>query len=607
VKAPVTDRFGDERAALWVKASGYDLAVMGEEGYTSLDLEATVRLAEIPDLSDSEMVNELLRARFESSAATPSIEAIVHALIPFAFVDHTHADAIVTVSNLPDGRSRLKEIFGDRVLILPYVKPGFDLARQFREVRTVLGDYEGVVLEHHGLFTYSENAQTSYERTIGLVNEASQYLVDRFGVAPEPVLDSHDLQSIARSRREASRLASRPLLSLRAGSVEPQSVSRFATLLSGGPLTPEHVIHNKPFPAVVGDAGTRGFDEFAERYQSYFDRAADPSLTMLAPHPHWALYESGHVRSFGESLKRARVSADVAATTLVALSYADRADGWSGLAEQDLRELEYWELEQAKLRRQPAPLSLTGKVAVVTGAASGIGRACADLLAQQGAVVIGLDLAQEINGLMNHPGFEGIVVDATDEAATSRALQQVVGMYGGIDIVVSTVGIFLTGDPVETLDDDTWDTALQVNLTSHRMLAKHAIPFLRHGVDPAIVFVGSRNVAAPGAGAAAYSVSKAGLTQLMRVLALELAADGIRVNVVHPDAVFDTALWTKETLETSARRYGMTVDEYKTRNVLSVEVSSDDVARATVALVDGTFAKTTGAQIPVDGGNDRVI
>ena len=607
VKCPTTDRFGEERDALWVKASGFDLAVMGAEGFTGLDLEATARLADIADLSDGGMVDELLRARVDPAAANPSIEAIVHALIPFRFVDHSHADAIVTVSNLPGGRERLAEIFGDRVLVLPYVKPGFVLARQFREVRESLGEYEGVILEHHGLFTYSEDARVSYESTIALVDEAESYLREQFGESASTSLTTQDPISIARSRKRASDLAGHAVVSLTVGDVAPERVQTIESLLDGGPLTPEHVIHNKPFPAIVDAGGDRGFDEFAERYRAYFERADDPSLQMLAPFPHWAMFETGHVRSFGPNLKRARVSADVVATTLRAMHYAEGAGGWAGLDEQRLRDLEYWDLEQAKLRRQPPPKSLTGKVAVVTGAASGIGRACAELLADGGAIVVGLDLAASITETMNRSGYEGIQVDATDAAAIATALDRVVDTYGGLDIIVSTVGLFKTGVNVETLDDDTWDLSLSVNLTSHRTLAKHAIPFLREGVDPAMVFVGSRNVSAPGAGAAAYSVSKAGLTQLMRVLSLELASDGIRVNAVHPDAVFDTGLWTDAALETSARRYGLTVDEYKTRNVLSAEVTSADVARATVALVDGTLSKTTGAQIPVDGGNDRVI
>jgi NAD(P)-dependent dehydrogenase (short-subunit alcohol dehydrogenase family) len=208
---------------------------------------------------------------------------------------------------------------------------------------------------------------------------------------------------------------------------------------------------------------------------------------------------------------------------------------------------------------------------------------------------------------MNLPGYEGIHADMTDQTAVATSLDRVVCDYGGLDILVSNVGIFRTGAPIESLADDVWDQTLAVNLTSHRKLLKCALPFLRHGVDPAVVFIGSRNVAAPGAGAAAYSVSKAGLAQLMRVAALELAPEGITVNAVHPDAVFDTRLWTEEALETSARRYGISVPEYRSRNLLRVEVRSRDVARAVVALVDGTFSRTTGAQVPVDGGNDRVI
>jgi len=607
VKSSIVDRIGDRRSALWVKASGFDLAVMGVEGFTGLDLASVIQLAEIEDLTDAEMVNELLRARFDASAATPSIEAIVHALIPFSYVDHTHADAIVTVSNLPGGSDRFAEIFGGRVLVLPYVKPGFVLARQFRAVCDSLDDYDGVVLEHHGLFTYSDDARASYESTIALVDEVERYLLDEFGAPVHPKLAAHDPSSIARSRRRASDLAGRAVISLPAGIIEAGEARTVAALLDGGPLTPEHVIHNKPFPAVVDDGGEVGFAEFAERYRSYFDRADDAELTMLAPFPHWALFESGHVRSYGQNLKRARVSADVAAATVRAMVFARPAGGWEGLDEHDLRDLEYWDLEQAKLRRQPQPSRLTGKIAVVTGAASGIGRACAELLAERGAVVVGLDVAASVTDMMNTPGFEGVRLDVNDETAVVHALGGVVDAYGGIDILVSTVGLFRTGDNVETLADETWNLSLDVNLTSHRTLVKHAIPFLRQGVDPAVVFVGSRNVAAPGAGAAAYSVSKAGLTQLMRVLSLELAPDGIRVNAVHPDAVFDTGLWTDEALEVSARRYGLTVDEYKTRNVLSTEVGSLDVALATVALVDGTLSKTTGAQLPVDGGNDRVI
>jgi rhamnose utilization protein RhaD (predicted bifunctional aldolase and dehydrogenase)/NAD(P)-dependent dehydrogenase (short-subunit alcohol dehydrogenase family) len=606
VKAVSTDRFGEDHDGVFVKASGFDLATMGVEGFTGMKRESVTRLAELETLSDADMVAELLRARFDPTANNPSIEAIVHGLIPYTFVDHTHADAIVTVSNLPDGQERLADIFGKRVLVLPYVMPGFVLAQQFAGVIGQLGDVDGVVSSHHGLFTFANDARDSYEMTVALVDKAEQHLVECFGPSILQPISPSDPLRVAAARRCVCQAAGCAQISLPATSIDADSVQAVANMVRRGVLTPEHVIHNKPFPALIGDDIDGSIAEFSALYEAYVDRARDPDLTRLTPHPHWALFEDGSVRSFGPNPKRARVSADVAATTVRAMGPAVEVGGWEGLTEEQLRELEYWELEQAKLRRQPPPKALTGKIAYVTGAASGIGRACAEDLAAQGALVVATDISDGITE-MTGGSIDGRVVDATDSAQVEASLAAVVHDYGGIDIVVSTVGIFKTGQRVEVLDDASWQASLDVNLTSHQMLARAAIRFLRHGVDPAIVFVASRNVTAPGAGAAAYTVSKAGLTQLMRVLALELAPEGIRVNAVHPDAVFDTALWTDEVLATSAERYGVTVEEYKTRNLLSAEITSHDVASAVTALVDGTLSKTTGAQIPIDGGNERVI
>ncbi len=606
VKAISADRFGEDHDGVFVKASGFDLATMGVEGFTGMKRDLVTRLADLDTLSDPDMVAELLRARFVPTANNPSIEAIVHGLIPYTFVDHTHADSIVTVSNLPDGQERLADIFGDRVLVLPYVMPGFVLAKQFASVIDQLGDIDGVVSSHHGLFTFADDARESYEMTIALVDKAEQHLSENFGPSILRPIEPSDALMVATARRCVCEVAGRAQISLPATNIDPESVEAVGDMVSRGVLTPEHVIHNKPFPAIFGDDLEASVADFRDRYNAYVDRANDPNLTRLSPHPHWGMFEDGSVRSFGPNAKRARVSADVAATTMRAMGPAVEVGGWEGLTEEQLRELEYWELEQAKLRRQPAPKVLTGKIAYVTGAASGIGRACAEELALQGAVVIAADISNSVTQLTDD-SIAGRIVDATDAEMVERSLAQVVHDYGGLDIIVSTVGIFQTGQRVEDLDDASWSASMQVNLTSHQMLARAAIPYLRHGVDPAIVFVASRNVTAPGAGAGAYSVSKAGLTQLMRVLALELAPEGIRVNAVHPDAVFDTGLWTDEVLANSAKRYDMTVEEYKTRNLLSAEITSQDVALAVTALVDGTLSKTTGAQIPIDGGNERVI
>ena len=609
VKSTHTDRFGDKLDIIWVKASGFDLASMGPEGFTALDLPRVLKLAGLESLSDPDMVNEVLCARLDASAAAASIEAIVHALVPFKFVDHSHADAILTISNTPGGKERFAEIYGDRVLVLPYIKPGFDLAIQFRDViaNTDLSEYDAVISENHGVFTFDDDAFRSYEKMILVVNEAEAWLRNNYGRAEFPVADASDPVVVAATRKGVSNLAGCAVISRRSKSIPGSNVERFGALLRKGTLTPEHVIHNKPYPAMLGDDSESGLAAFRSEYVGYFDRAADADLTMLAPFPHWALFEDGHCRSFGPNLKRASISADVADTTLEAMYYADQIGDWQGLGEQDLRDLEYWELEQAKLKRQKPASELTGKIAVVSGAAAGIGQACAEVLFEKGAVVIGLDIDPSISETMSKPGYEGLVLDLTDEAAVANALAYVVDNYGGLDIVVSNAGIFRTGAKIETLGDEDWDAILAVNLSSHRKLIKQAVPFLRHGINPGIVVIGSRNVAAPGGGAAAYSVSKAGLTQLMRVAALELAPEGVTVNAVHPDAVFDTRLWTPEALATSAARYGLTIDEYKTRNLLKAEIKSRDVALAVCAFIDGTLPATTGAQLPVDGGNDRVI
>ncbi|MDB9741983.1 SDR family oxidoreductase [Akkermansiaceae bacterium] len=247
-----------------------------------------------------------------------------------------------------------------------------------------------------------------------------------------------------------------------------------------------------------------------------------------------------------------------------------------------------------------------GKVAVVSGAAGGIGRATAQRLYDDGAVVVGMDINPAITENLNAPGLSGVVCDITDDEAFKAAIDNIAVQYGGIDIIVANAGIFKAGEYIEDLGH-MWDLHMKINLTATQRFLKFSIPYLKQGFTPSIIIIGSRNYAAPGPGAAAYSVTKAGVTQLARVAALELAADGVRVNTVHPDAVFDTEIWTEEVLEKSAKRYGITVQEYKTKNLLRAEIKSTDIARMVSTIAGPVFRATTGAQVPIDGGNDRVI
>jgi NAD(P)-dependent dehydrogenase (short-subunit alcohol dehydrogenase family) len=270
--------------------------------------------------------------------------------------------------------------------------------------------------------------------------------------------------------------------------------------------------------------------------------------------------------------------------------------------------VEYWDLEQAKLKSGGKGSPLAGEVALVTGAASGIGKACVESFLSRGAAVVGLDVDPKVASLHDRPDFLGLRCDVTDSEGLRGSLEATVRAFGGLDMLVLNAGVFPGGRPIAELSDDEWRRVLGVNLDANLTLLREAHPLLRLAPRGGrVAVIGSKNVPAPGPGAAAYSASKAALTQLARVAALEWGGDGIRVNVLHPDAVFDTGIWTPEVLEARARAHGMTVEQYKTRNVLRAEVRSSDVAELASELCGPLFARTTGAQIPVDGGNDRVI
>ncbi|MCH7505630.1 SDR family oxidoreductase [PVC group bacterium] len=274
---------------------------------------------------------------------------------------------------------------------------------------------------------------------------------------------------------------------------------------------------------------------------------------------------------------------------------------------KDIFDMEYWVLEQMKLKKKGENLQFRGKIALVTGAANGIGRATAEVFLREGAVVVGLDIHKKVGKMFSKSSFLGIVCDVTDKQEVKKAVQSLIKQFGGLDILVSNAGIFPESESISELKDSTWNKSLDVNLSSHQHLLQTCIPYLSYGLEASVVFIASKNVSAPGPGVAAYSVAKAGLTQLGRIAALELAEKGIRVNVVHPNAVFDTGIWTKDVLKKRAKHYKMSVKEYKTNNLLKTEVTSKDVAKMVCLISSSAFSKTTGAQIPIDGGNERVI
>jgi rhamnose utilization protein RhaD (predicted bifunctional aldolase and dehydrogenase)/NAD(P)-dependent dehydrogenase (short-subunit alcohol dehydrogenase family) len=614
VKAPFDDITGEHPSALYVKGSGWDMATIEAAGLTALRLDRVLALAALDTMSDVDMMRELDAARFDPAAPSPSVETLLHALLPYPAVQHSHADVIVTLTNLATGDAVVREVFGDRVIVVPYVMPGFDLARAVREIwpATVPGGVDGMVLLNHGLFTFGQTSAEAYRRHVELITAAEQWLERNAARTPPPVVAGATVLAadLAALRGRISAVAGRPMVVRRSTAPE---VLRFvqrddlASLAGRGPLTPDHVIRTKPVPMIGRD-----LDDFATRYVAYVDEhrhRARTELTPIDPAPRVVLDPELGMLTIGPTVKDAQIAADIYLHTIPVLERAeDELGGYRALPSADLFDMEYWALEQAKLRRAGSPPELAGRVAVVTGAASGIGRACAGHLLARGACVTGLDRRDDVASVFDHPGWLGQVVDVTDPDAQRAALDRAVERFGGVDLAVIGAGAFPASASIASLDPSVWRATMQVNLDAAYDLLAALHPLLVHAPGGGgVVVIGSKNVPAPGQGAAAYSASKAALTQLARVAALEWAADGIRVNVVHPDAVFDTGLWTPVIIAERAARYGLTPDEYKRRNLLGAEISSADVAAVVTALCTDVFRVTTGAQIPIDGGNERVV
>ena len=614
VKTGWTDITGRQVDSLRVKGSGWDMGTIEAAGFTPLPLDRLRELLTLGSLSDPDMMRELSAARLDPGAPQPSVETLLHAYLPHRAVQHSHADVIVQLTNLAGGESTVRSVFGDDVVVVPYVMPGFDLARLVAEVwpEQSRPGTVGMVLLNHGLFTFGDTSAEAYRRHVQLIGRAEAWLAER--LRPDeraiPALPAVLLDDLAELRRQLSDAAGAPMIVTRHAD---DDVRRFVarpdlgSVSQRGPLTPDHVIRTKRTPLVGRDVAA-----FAEDYAAYFERNRHRGrmpLTMLDPAPRVVLDPELGMLTAGRTVKDARIAADIYHHTIRVVSGSeDHLGGYVALPEGDLFDCEYWDLEQAKLRAAGAPAPMAGMVGLVTGAASGIGRACAAELLARGAAVVGLDLSDAVEQAFDTPAYLGVRADVTDAAAQAAALRSGVERFGGLDVLVLAAGIFGASVPIGSMAAEEWRRVLAVNLDAAAELMHQTHPLLaRSPVGGRVAIIGSKNVPAPGQGAAAYSSSKAALTQLARVAALEWAPAGIRVNVVHPDAVFDTGLWTPELLAERAAKYGMTVDQYKRRNLLATEVTAAGVAKVVVELCSDTFGATTGAQVPIDGGNDRVI
>ena len=614
VKIIEKNLLGEAEEILYIKGSGWDLATIEAAGFAPVRLRPLLCLAKLKQLTDPQMVNGLKTQLVRADAPAPSVETILHAILPFRYVDHTHADAVVTICNTPNGRQHIEELYGSVAVVVPYVMPGFDLAREaariFNEQNKL--DTIGMILMNHGVFSFADTAQESYERMIHLVKIAESWLREQQAWnLEEPAAQKPRFRNrceIAELRRDVSAKAGRPMILNITGSQQGLAFARRADVRQRacGPATPDHVLRTKALPLLGRDV-----EQYEQNYRRYFakhESEAAERKTMLDPAPRVILDPDLGLCCTGASVAAASIAADIYEHTMKCILRAERLGGWQPLPFSDLFAVEYWDLEQAKLKTCGKPPMFGGEIVLITGAASGIGRACVDSFLLRGAAVVGLDIDAQIATVSTSPAYLGLCFDITDQIQVAAALDQAVLRFGGLDMLVLNAGIFPASKAISELPTELWRQVMAVNLDANLTLLRETYPLLSAapGKGRAVV-IGSKNVPAPGPGAAAYSAAKAALTQLMRVAALEWGKDGIRINALHPNAVFDTGIWTEEILQARAVHYGLTVEEYKTNNLLGLKVRSRHVAELAAELCGPLFACTTAAQVPVDGGNDRVI
>jgi rhamnulose-1-phosphate aldolase/alcohol dehydrogenase len=618
VKSAAADLLGKPIDVMYVKSSGSDMKSIVPKQFPAVRLDYIAPLRQRDaEMDDQQMVDYLARCLVDPAGARPSIETLLHAFLPARAILHTHADAILALTNSRRREQTVRDALGDSVIIVPYRRPGFRLSREVADAFDAHPDAAGIVLMNHGLITWGDSSREAYERHIELVTRAEEFLAARRTAGPAPAASTLDAAGLAPSLRGALSGNRSVVLELDDSADVLQFLGRddLERMTQIGAATPDHMLYTKRFPLLLRNVDVAGaLAQYIERYTAWYQ--AHPSqFPMLDPNPRVILVPGAGMWTAGKDARAARIVRDIYRHTIRIMTDAAAGGGYETLNDRDAFEAEYWPLELYKLTLLPKEKELAGKVAIVTGAASGIGRAIAERLADEGAhvMVTDVDLPGAVavaNGIVEKHGLRratALRVDVSDEEAVGLAFSSAIREYGGVDIVISNAGISSFGS-LDTLPAADWDRSFAVNSRGHFLVARSALQVMkRQGTGGSIVFNASKNVTAPGKEFGAYSVSKAAEAQLCRIVALEGGEFGIRANMLNPDAIFgDSRFWSDEMRTMRAQNYGIDATGlpgfYRNRTLLKTEVTAADVAEAALFLASARSAKTTGAMLPVDGG-----
>ena len=641
LKATRPDFRHREARVLFIKSSGADMKSAQLHDFPAVSLEDVLPLFERSEMLDEEVADYLVRCLLDPGSPRPSIETLLHAFLPHSSVVHTHADAILSLTNTRRSQEVLKEVFGNAVVVVPYRRPGFLLSKEVAVAALKHSSAKGVVLLNHGLVTWGSTVQAGYEGHVDLVNRAEEYLRDRaegktmFGGMRQVALPPHQRRAVAAVvapllRRLVGSGTARGRLILRfddsADVLEFAGSGKAADLIQAGAATPDHLLNIKRMalllelsdPSNVGDlrrALEEGVARYEQTYLDWFHRYSKGTQEMLDAYPRVVLVPGLGMWTTGRDVRATTVTADIYHHTITIMAGAEAVDEYTSLSPKDAYESEYWPLEQYKLTLLPSERELSRRIALVTGAAHGIGQAIARRFAAEGAHLVLTDvdvagveaLATQLNEELGAEQCTAVRLDVTSEEETAAAFRHAALAYGGLDILVSNAGIAPTG-ALDQLALEEWERSLKVNATGHFLVAREAVRLMREqGFGGSMVFVATKNVLAPGRHFGAYSAAKSAEVQIARVLAMENGAYGIRCNIINPDAVFqDSNLWSQGLRQERAQAHGIPESDleefYRKRNLLQAYITPTDVAQAALFLASDRSSKTTGCILTVDGG-----
>lgn len=639
MKTVLQDFRGRDVSVMWVKGSGSDLATMKAHNFTGLRMDDIRPLYEREDMSDEDMVAYLGHCMIDSTHPRASIETLLHAFLPFKHVDHTHPDAIISLCCAHNGKEIAREIYGDRFVWVPYIRPGFKLSKMIAEGVRNNPKAELVLMEKHGLVTWGDTSLESYNKTISIINEAERYIeakaaeVEAYGGSKYPSLSPEERRSIWAQIMPVIRGAVSGEQKMIVTYDDADDVLQFVNsqhadeLSQVGAACPDHLVHTKMKPLYIDwnpqsedvaqliELIREGVENFKQSYTAYFEQNKHEGDVMFEPAPRVILIPGLGMANTGKSWVFAQGSGGLYHRAIAVMKGATALGEFVSLSENESYNIEYWPLELYKLTLAPPEAEFSRQVAFVTGGAGGIGSATCRTFAEQGAHVViadlNLDGAEKLAAELNETFGEGraiaVKMDVTKEAEVQAAFEQAALAYGGVDIIVNNAGL-ATSSPLTETTLDEWQLNMDVLGTGYFLVAREAFKQMRtQGKGGSMVFVGSKNSIYAGKNASAYSAAKALEVHLARCIAAEGGEHGIRVNSVLPDAVLQGSnIWGSSWRNERAAAYGIEPDEledyYKRRTTLLVHIYPQDIADAIAYLSSSKAAKTTGCMITVDGG-----